>query len=241
MSKKPPKYVLDAIKCGPVPVFRDWQNMEPEDLKGGEKVLRFAADYLVFGEGKMIGKPLILDPFQQAFVLSAFDKDQHISKAMLSVARRNGKTLVLAAILLYLMFSTEGAPQNSLIRSAAMTREQAALLYRLMAQILHLSPDVDDGVHYRVVPSGKKIVALRRGVEYQALSRDAKSGHGQGLYALVVDECGQIDAPNDDFLDMLFSSMGTYSDSRVFMISTQACAAGIARWAMLSATPMTPR
>jgi hypothetical protein len=72
------------------------------------------------------------------------------------------------------------------------------------------------------VPSTKRIVGLRQNVEYQALSRDAKTGHGQGVYVLVIDEAGQIDAPNDDFLDMLRTSLGTYSDSREFIISTQA-------------------
>lgn len=218
---KLPKYVTDAITCGPVPVIRRWQTMDYEKLTKGERVLRFAKDALVFPEGVKVGQPLELDVFQQAFILSAFDETGgHISKSMLSMARRGGKTLVMAVICLAYMFLDGLARENTLIRSAAMTREQAGLLYRLMALICDMSPALVD--QYRTVPSSKKIVGLALNVEYQSLSRDAKSGHGQAIFTLVIDECGQIDAPNDDFLDMLFSSQGSYEDSKAFMISTQA-------------------
>lgn len=217
-----PDYIKAAIKCG-INDFdlKSWKTkvVGKDSFTEGEKVLRWAADCLCFPEGKMAGRPLILDPFQCAFLLATFDAPQHISKAILSMARRGGKTLVMAVILLAYIVGPL-ARQNTMIRSAAMTREQAGLLYRLMALTLSMSPRCEG--RYRVVPSGKKIVGLSKGVEYQSLSRDAKSGHGQAIYILVVDECGQIDAPNDDFLDMLFSSMGTYEDARTFLISTQA-------------------
>jgi phage terminase large subunit-like protein len=216
-----PDYIAEAIKSGPVPLdLEGWKTKRIDKLTAGEKVLRFAKDFLVFPEGKMIGKPLVLDPFQCAFVLAAFDDSgPHINKAILSMARRGGKSLTISVILLSYIVGPM-AKEATIIRSAAMTREQAGLLYRLMALILQSSPAVK-GL-FRVVPSSKKIVGLRRNVEYQALSRDAKSGMGQAIYILCVDECGQIEASNDDFLDMLFSSMGTYEDSRTFLISTQA-------------------
>jgi len=215
-----PDYIAKAIKCGYIPPdLEAWKTKPLDKLTIGEQVLRFAKEFLVFGEGKMAGKPLILDPFQSAFILAVFDSPTHISKGILSMARRGGKTLLMAVILLSYIVGPL-AKRNTLVRSAAMTREQAGLLYRQMALILSLSPQLDG--RYRVVPSSKKIVGLRRNVEYQSLSRDAKSGHGQAVYVLVVDECGQIDAPNDAFLDMLFSSMGSYEDSRTFLISTMA-------------------
>lgn len=216
-----PAYIAEAIKSGPVPYDLDgWKTKRLDKLTPGEKVLRFAKDFLVFPEGKMIGKPLVLDPFQCAFVLAAFDDSRaHINKAILSMARRGGKSLTISVILLAYIVGPM-AKEATIIRSAAMTREQAGLLYRLMALILQSSPALK-GL-FRVVPSSKKIVGLRKNVEYQALSRDAKSGHGQAIYVLCVDECGQIDAENDDFLDMLFSSMGTYEDAKTFLISTQA-------------------
>jgi phage terminase large subunit-like protein len=220
MTSSLPDYIKHAIKCGHIPSdLESWKTKDPEKLTPGEKCLRFAADYLVFPEGISANKPLILDPFQCAFILAVFDAPEHISKAILSMARRGGKTLIMGTILLWFIVGG-GAKENTLIRSAAMTREQAGLLWRLMSLILQMSPRMEG--KFRLVPSSKKIVGMSKNVEYQSLSRDAKSGHGQAIYILVVDECGQIDAPNDDFLDMLFSSMGTYEDSRIFLISTMA-------------------
>lgn len=216
-----PDYIRRAIKSGPIELdLESWKTKDVDELTDGEMVLRFARDYLVFPEGKLLGKPLILDPFQCAFVLAAFDNSKaHVNKAILSMAKRNGKSLTIAVILLAFIIGPL-AREATIIRSAAMTREQAGLLHRLMALILQTSPAVKG--YFRVVPSSKMIVGLRKNVEYQALSRDAKSGHGSAIYVLCVDECGQIEAANDDFLDMLFSSMGTYDDSRAFLISTQA-------------------
>lgn len=220
-----PQYVKDAVVCGPVPKLRRWRTIKVQDesdlkkLTEGEQVLRFAADCLRYPEGKKIGQPLVLDLFQQAFVLAALPGKGHIDTAILSVARRAGKTLVMAVILLAFIVGPLKR-QNTLVRSAAMTREQASLIFRLMSLILDMSPALN-GL-YRIVPSSKKIIGLNRNVEYQALSRDAKSGFGQAVFVLVLDEAGQIESPQDEFLDMLASSMGTYEDSRTFIISTQA-------------------
>ena len=208
-----------AVRCGPEPVIRDWLTVPHSELVGGELVLRFAADHLVFPEGPCIGKPLVLDDFQQAFILSCFDESRHISKGILSVGRRNGKSLVMAVILLAYLVGPL-AKKNTLLRSAAMTREQAGLLWRFMDLICKMSPDLEG--RFRSIPSSKKIIGLKANVEYQALSRDHKSGHGQSMYVLVLDEAGQIDQSSDQFLEMLFSSLGTYEDARTFIISTQA-------------------
>lgn len=214
-----PAYITDAIVCGDIPRIRNWQKLPINQLTPGEMVLRFAYENLVFPEGPEVGQPLLLDKFQQIFVLAAFGNKPHISKAILSMARRNGKTLTLAVILLAYIIGPFAKP-NTLIRSAAMSRDQAGLIHRLMSLSLQMSPNCR-GL-FKVVPSSKKIIGLARNVEYQALSRDSKTGHGQGIYILVLDEAGQIVNANDDYLDMLFSSMGTYIDSRVFIISTQA-------------------
>lgn len=219
MAQALPDYIIEAIVCGKIPEIRDWETLPIEVLTNGEKVLRFAAEHLVFPEGKKIGQPCKLDQFQQAFILSALDGEIHIDTAILSMARRGGKTLVLAVILLAFIVGPL-ARKNTIIRSAAMTREQAAIIYRFMSLMCEMSPDLT-GL-YRTVPSSKMLLGLHQNVEYKALSRDAKSGHGQGFYVLVLDEAGQIEAPQDEFLDMLFSSMGTFDDSRTFIISTQA-------------------
>jgi phage terminase large subunit-like protein len=112
------------------------------------------------------------------------------------------------------------AVQNSVVASSALSRDQAALCFRLMSLMLQQSPSMD-GL-FRVVPSSKRIIGIRKNVEYMALSADAKTGHGKSIRILLLDEAGQIIEAENEYISMLRSSQGSYDDARMFIISTQA-------------------
>ncbi len=224
MSRKPKteEIISRAIKSGPSLKgldLKSWKTKPIAKLTVGEKVCRFAKEHLKIPEGKDVGQPLILDDYQVAFVLAVFDSPVHIRKAILSIARRNGKTFVVAVILLAYIVGPL-AVQNSVCASSAMSRDQAALCFRLMSLMLQTSPSME-GL-YKIIPSSKRIVGLRKNVEYMALSADAKTGHGKSIRILLLDEAGQITESTNEYVDMLVSSQGSYDDARMFIISTQA-------------------
>ena len=72
--------------------------------------------------------------FQKQFILEVNDNPAGTSRAYLSVARKNGKSALIAAILLAHIVGPE-AKQNSQIISGARSRDQAALL-KLIEQVL---------------------------------------------------------------------------------------------------------
>jgi len=209
----------EAIICGPIPKLRNVDRLAIRNLTRGERVIRFAHDNLVVPEGIHVGKKLKLDPFQQAFILSIFDNRTPTTLAILSIARRNGKTFLVAVILLAFIIGPE-AVENSTLASAAMSREQAALVHGLMTKMLHLSPKVRG--RYKIIPSTKRIFGLSKNVEYLALAADAKTGHGKALLVVLLDEAGQIKGPQSDYVDMLVSSQGSYEKPLFIVISTQA-------------------
>ena len=212
--------ISKAIKSGPKPKnLKAWQTKPLEKLTTGEKICRFAMECLVVPEGPDVGKPLILDEFQVAFILATFDNPDSTRKAILSVARRNGKTFCVAVILLACVVGPI-AVQNSVVASAAHSRDQAALAFRLMSLMLQKSSTLE-GL-YRIIPSSKRIVGLRKNVEYLALSADAKTGHGKSLRVLLLDEAGQFSEEENDYISMLRTSQGSYEDALFFIISTQA-------------------
>jgi phage terminase large subunit-like protein len=211
--------IREAIKCGPVPEMRPIQDMIDDPQTDGEMVISFAADYLIVPEGPKIGKPLILEDFQCAFVLSVFDNPAGTSTAYYSVAKRNGKTFVIVVILLAFLVGPM-RKKNVLMASGAMSRDQAALAYTMMEKILEISPEME-GL-YHTVPSSKKIVGLKSGSEYQALSSEARTGHGRAYKIILLDEAGQISGASNSFTDMLETSQGTYEDAIMFTVSTQA-------------------
>lgn len=227
-----PEVIRRAIKTGDAGIPEDlmrWKALVPGASKKtkaahgtfepnlGDKVLAFSAGYLIVPEGPLIGKPLELDEYQAAFVYAVFGPDTPVKKAILSVARRNGKTLVIGAVL-WAYILGPAAVQNSVVACTAMSKDQAKLAFRLMK--LMAGPKLEG--RYRIVDSKGQIFGLNKNVELITLSREAKTGHGRSIRVLLIDEAGQIEAPNDDYLDMLFTSQGSYDDAITFIISTQA-------------------
>lgn len=217
-----PALIAGAVKSGPVPVLRDvhWLYQHaPDELTLGEQVILFGELYLRVPEGIKVGQPLVLDPFQKAFILAVVDNPHGTRDAVLSMARRNGKTFVLAIIVLAYLAGPL-AIQNATIASAAQSRDQAALLFNLMTKMVAMSPEISPLL--RIIPSSKRIISLATGTEYYAMSADARTGYGRALRVVVLDESGQIRGPNDEYVDMLRSSQGSFSDPLFVTISTQA-------------------
>lgn len=220
MIPKQKEIIKRAIKSGPVPRdLESWKTKPVDQLTLGEKCCRFALDHLKIPEGNDVGKPLILDAYQVAFILAVVDNPHGTRKAILSIARRNGKTFCVAVILLNAILG-KLAVQNSVVASAAMSREQAALCFRLMCLMLESSPGLK-GL-YRIIPSQKKIFGLSKNVEYLALSADSRTGHGKSIRMLLLDEAGQIGEAENEYVSMLRTSQGSYEDALFLIISTQA-------------------
>jgi phage terminase large subunit-like protein len=222
MARKWSDDVRAAIRCGPVPVLRNWRLMRVENLTLGEKVCRFAEEFLHVPEGMHVGQPLRLDDWQVAFVLAIFDNPARTRLAICSLARRNGKSFIVAVILLAYILGPL-AKRNITLASGALSRDQASLIYRLCEKMLHLSPKLQG--HYRTIPSYKRINGLRLDTEYRALSADGASNLGNSFNLVLLDEAGQIRGPGNAFTDMLETSQGSFSDEQqplMIILSTQA-------------------
>jgi phage terminase large subunit-like protein len=214
-----PDYVRKAIRCADLSKvkFRNWRPLENEKLTNAEKGMRILEQKCFIPGGNMVGKPVRFMWWQEVIMYLAIDiKPKYL---YISLARRNGKTFIQAClILLYLVsFMSE---RNLSLGSFALAREQAAILYKQLADMIMLSPDIDPLV--RCVPSSKRVVSLRTGAEYVAGSAEAKSNLGRSIKYLVLDEAGSLTGQNSDYLDMLRSSQGSFDDSTFAAISTQA-------------------
>ena len=106
--------------------------------------------YCVTPDGEHVGKPLLLAEFQRDFIRDIYDNPAGTRRGYLSIARKNGKTGLIAALLLAHLVGPE-AKQNAQIVSGAMSRDQAALVFNLAAKMVQLSPTLADIV--RIVPS----------------------------------------------------------------------------------------
>lgn len=185
----------------------------------GEKVISFIQKYCVTPEGAHVGKPLVLDQFQKDFILAIYDNPTGTRKAILSIARKNGKTGLIAGIVLAHLVGPE-AKLNSQIISGARSRDQAAQVYNYASKMVQLSEELSKIV--RIIPSGKKLIGLPMNVEYKALSAEAKTAHGLSPIVAILDEVGQVRGSQDDFVDAITTAQGAHDAPILLAISTQA-------------------
>lgn len=185
----------------------------------GEKVVAFIETYCCAPEGEHIGKPIKLNPFQRKFVLEIYDNPLGTHTAILSIGRKNGKTALIACLLLAHLCGPE-AVQNSQIVSGAQSKEQAAVVFELARKIVEMSDELAQVV--RVQPSGKRLIGLRKNVLYRALSAEGKTAHGLSPILAILDEVGQVVGPTDKFVSAITSAQGAYANPLLIAISTQA-------------------
>ena len=189
----------------------------------GKKVCQFIEAFCPVPEGKLVGQPMKLMPFQRKFILDIYDNPKGTSRAYLSVGRKNGKSALIAAILLAHIVGPE-ARQNSQITSGARSRDQASLVFKLAEKMVRLSPRLTQLI--KVVPSQKSLVGLPMNVEYRAISAEAGTAHGLSPVLAILDEVGQVRGPTDSFIEAIETAQGAHEDPLLIAISTQASTDG---------------
>jgi len=185
----------------------------------GERVIKFIERFCIVPEGSRVGEMMRLEEFQRTFILAVYDNPAGTTLAVLSLAKKNGKTGLIAAIVLAHVAGPE-AVTNSQIVSGAMSREQAALVFDYASKMVRLNPKLDRLV--RIVASRKRMYGLARGVEFRALAADAKRVQGISPVVAILDEVGQVKGPRSDFVDAITTAQGAYNDGILIIISTQA-------------------
>jgi phage terminase large subunit-like protein len=185
----------------------------------GEKVIRFIERYCRVPEGKFVGRPIELDFFQKLFILAVYDNPAGTSVAILSIARKNGKTALIAALALAHLVGPE-ARLNAQLVSGARSRDQASLVFKLALKMVNLNPELRSII--RDVPSSKQLLGLTMNTEYRALSAEGGSNHGLSPVLAIIDEMGQVRGDQDDFIEAIETAQGAYDDALEIIISTQA-------------------
>lgn len=188
------------------------------------RIKKFIEKYLPVPEGVLVGKPTILLPEQEDFLERVYGNVDHGGKlitrrGILSTARKNGKTGLIAPILGAHIIGPE-TKQNSQVYSAARSRDQASVVFRYLSMSLRMNPKLDGLV--QITDSSKRIHGLAKNAEYKALSADAATKHGLSPALTIHDELGQVIGPNDALYDALETAGGAQEEPLSLIISTQA-------------------
>lgn len=119
---------------------------------------------LTVPSGKGEGKPMKLRPFQKRFIEDVYGKvnkdgNRKVRRAILTMGRKNGKSVLIAALALVHLVGPE-AVTNGEIYSAANDREQAALIFKYAAQIVRADAELLS--YIKIVDSTKTMGLFRQ-------------------------------------------------------------------------------
>jgi len=218
-----PENIKSAIKSGPVPKLRPWRkwdiNTEWDRFSQAEQVMYFIENCLGVPEGADVGKPIRLAKFQEAFIYAIYDNPHGTRKAYLSIARKNGKSVLISGLV---NAHTVGpmAQTNSQVRMGALSRDQAAITWNHATKMLEQGQIPDSA--YKSVSSGKSILGVTANVDTKAISSEAKTAHGLSPVLAVLDETGQVVGETDPFIEAITTSQGAHENPLLIAISTQA-------------------
>ena len=187
-------------------------------LSRGERVCRFIEHYCLIPSGSGVGKVIKLEKFQKDFIYAVYDNPTGTRRAYLSIGRKNGKTALIACLMLAHLVGPE-AKRNAQIISGALSREQAAIVYDLASKMVMQSKELSAII--REVPSSKKLIGIPMNTEYRAISAEGKTAHGLSPVLAILDELGQVRGPTSDFVDAITTSQGAHDAPLLMVISTQ--------------------
>jgi phage terminase large subunit-like protein len=181
--------------------------------------IEWIESYCVVPEGKDIGKPVKLRVWQKADIKKIYDNPAGTRTAIISFAKKNGKTSLAACLLLLHLCGPEAIP-NTQLPSTAQSRDQAAVLFNLAAKMVRMSPDLNANLAIR--DTAKQIFCPDLGTLYKALSAEASTAHGQSPIFAIHDELGQVRGPVSELFNAIENAMGAHEAPMSIIISTQA-------------------
>jgi len=196
----------------------------PKGKERAEKVIKFI-ETLTVPSGTGAGKRFKLDKWQKDFIRDIYEphrimpdgsQRRAVRRAILSIARKNGKTALIAAIALAHLVGPV-AEVHGEIYSAANDRDQASIVFKFAKQIVELEPELLQMID--IIPSTKTMIGRRMGTVYRAISAEAGTKHGYLPSVVIYDELAQ--AKNRELYDVLDTSFGGRQEPLFIVISTQ--------------------
>lgn len=193
---------LKAIREGKIIVSEDvlafYERLEAQqadktykyrfDLKLGNHAIEFIETFCRHYEGELAGQLIKLDLWQKAFIQTLFGwvdrktKLRRFREFLLLVARKNGKSMLSACIMVYMLVA-DGEPGAQCV-SIATKYDQAAIVYKTARKIIEQDPDLSALV--RPIIGGMEFGLTNSTMK--ALASKSKTLDGLNLHYCSCDE-----------------------------------------------------
>lgn len=143
---------------------------------------------------------------------------RQFNTAWIEMARKQGKSELMAAIALYLLIY-DGEWSAEII-GAASDKNQASAVFNVARDIIRLGPlkKLEESGDLEIIDSRKRILYRPTMSTYQVVSADAMANLGANPYAVLIDEV--LAQPNRDLWDSLAQGFGTRPNQIIIGITT---------------------
>ena len=154
------------------------------------------------------GQPFDLRPWQEKIVRNLFgrldlDGKRIINEAFIMLAKKQGKSELVAAISLYCLIGLGKSGQSIIM--AASSREQASILYDIAAEMVRQNAELSELIE--IIPSKKRLFYAAKNNYIAAVAADAKTAHGLNPSVVCFEEAHA--QTNRKLWNTLKTSMGT--------------------------------
>ena len=188
------------------------------DEKRALRPIEFIERFCKHSKGEWAGKPVILELFQKAFISALFgfvDKEtglRQYREAMFYVARKNGKSTMLAGIALYMLIADGEAGAE--IYSAATKRDQAKLIFEEAYNMVKQNGQLRELLKKRK----SDLYFASTFSRFEALSKDSGSMDGLNAHCVIIDELHGVKDRN--LYEVLKQSQSARRQPLLIMITT---------------------
>lgn len=189
------------------------------DEKKANRPIEFIEKFCKHSKGrKFAGKPVKLELWQKAFISAIFgfvDEEtgfRKYKKALLFIARKNGKSTLAAAIGLYML--TSDGEAGAECYSIATKKDQAKIVWEEAKRMVKKSPVLLK----RVKPLVTKLYYENQESVFMPLSSDSNSLDGLNAYYVSADEVHAMKDKN--IIDVTYDSMSSREQALFLETST---------------------
>lgn len=189
-----------------------------------DKAQAFFEEILVHTKGLYARKRFVLEDWQRDDIVrplfgdtvfsGEFGYKRRYEVAWIEIGRKNGKTELLAGIMLYLLVAD--GEESAEIYGVARDRKQAALAFDVASQMVKFSPVLSKRL--RITEYKKRIFDARTNSFYEVIAADAQSALGSNPSGVGADEI--LAWPNGGMWDSMRTGMGSGARRQPLMVAS---------------------
>ena len=197
--------------------YDDCKDCHYDEIAGNEPV-DFIQEYLTHVKGDKAGELVILEDWQKCLIRNLFgwkrpDGTRRYRELFLYIPRKNGKSFLSAAILIYIMFCD--GEKGAEIYTAALNWEQARLVFEATKGMIRQ----DEELNEKCEILGKSIrLKSDPNFVFVPLTGATEGKHGLNIHVTAVDELHEHS--NWDLVEPLVSAMGSRKQPLTIIMTT---------------------